>query len=330
VRIFERAGRRIEVLVDPDSPISPIRAKWDADRQCRQLVADGWVRVAGDAEELASQPELIAALRANHEDRDTYAIFADWLCEHGDPWGQLMAVQVALAGLPRVGVAQRRNELEREEVKLRFMHASRLWGPIGEQIVDEATQRYASDIIDAEWYCGFVRAAHFRDTNERIEAVLPLFAKLEVAQLLQSLSIEPTAWRRTTADVLAMQHWPELSRLTVASDGYGPNRREIDARWIAPVLATDVTPRLTHLEVRGSHSTDGLCVALATHPIRERLQHLELLGGQFTEEGIAALASGGLSLQHVKLTGQGPEGARVMLSRTAKTVIVAFDNYDED
>jgi uncharacterized protein (TIGR02996 family) len=325
VRIFERGGRRIEIPVDPDSPI---RAKWDADRQCRQLVAEGWVRVAGDAE-LASQPELIAALRANRDDRDTYAIFADWLCEHGDPWGQLMAVQVALAALPRFGVTPRRNELEREEVKLRFMHASRLWGPIGEQIIDDATQRYASDIVEAEWRYGFVEAAQFRDTADRIEAVLPLFAKLEIAQLLRSLAIEPKVWRRNTADALAAQAWPELARLTVATDGYGPVRRAIDARWIVPALATDVTPRLTHLEVHGSHSTDGLCIALATHPIHERLQHLELLDGQFTEEGIAALASGSLSLQRLKLTGQGPLDARTMLARTAKTVVVAFENYDD-
>lgn len=327
MRIFERGGKRIEIPVDPDSPI---KAKWDADRQCRQLVTDGWVRVAGNAEELASQPELIAALRANRDDRDTYAIFADWLSEHGDPWGQLMAVQVALAGLPRVGVAVRRNELEREEIKLRFMHASRLWGAIGEQIVDVATQRYASDIVEAEWHCGFVEAAQFRDTAERIEAVLPLFAKLEVAQLLHSLTIEPAVWRRSTADALSAQAWPELARLTVATDGYGPMRRAIDARWIVPALATEVMPRLTHLEVRGSHSTDGLCIALATHPIHERLQHLELLDGQFTEQGIAAVASGSLSLQHLKLTGQGPQGARAMLARTAKTVVVAFENYDED
>jgi uncharacterized protein (TIGR02996 family) len=281
MRIFERGGQRIEVPVDPDSPI---QAKWDADRQCRQLVADGWVRVAGDAGELASQPELLAALRANREDRDTYAIFADWLCEHGDPWGQLMAVQVALAALPRVGEALRRDELAREEVTLRFQHAARLWGPIGEQIVDVETQRYASDIIDAEWHCGFVRAAQFRDTAEHIEAVLPQFAKLEVAQLLQSLTIEPTVWRRATADVLASQPWPELTRLTVATDGYGAQRRAIDARWIVPALATEVTPRLTHLEVRGSHSTDGLCIALATNPIHARLQYLELLDSQLTEE----------------------------------------------
>ncbi|MEO8846664.1 MAG: TIGR02996 domain-containing protein [Kofleriaceae bacterium] len=325
MRIFERGGKRIEVTVDPDSPI---QAKWDADRQCRQLVADGWLRVAGSAEELASQPELLAALRANREDRETYAIFADWLCEHGDPWGQLMAVQVALAALPRVGQAQRRDELEREEIKLRFQHAARLWGPIGEQIIDVETQRYASDIVDAEWRCGFVRAAQFRDTAERIEAVLPQFAKLEIAQLLRSLAIEPTEWRRATADVLAAQAWPELTRLTVASHGYGPTRRAIDARWIVPALATEVTPRLTELEVRGSHSTDGLCIALATNPIHERLQYLELLGGQLTEEGIAALASGSLRLLHLKLTGRGPQDARAMLARTAKTVIVVFDQAD--
>ena len=116
----------------------------------------------------------------------------------------------------------------------------------------------------------------------------------------------------------------------MATDGYGLLRRAIDARWIVPALAAEITPRLTQLEVRGSHSTDGLCIALATNPIHERLQHLELLGGQFTDEGIAALASGSLSLQHLKLTGQGPQGARSMLARIAKTVVVAFENYEAE
>ena len=318
MRIFERGGKRIEVVVDPDSPI---RAKWDADRQCRLLLADGWVRVAGDAEELASQPALLAALRANSDDLDTYEILADWLSEHGDPWGQLMAVQIALARLPRVKVAQRRDELEREEDKLSFLHAGRLWGSLGEQIVDEATQRYASTMIDAEWYCGFVRAARFHDLP--FEVVLA-FARLEIAQLVRSLAIESTKWRRENCDVLAAQPWPRLDRLIIADDSQRVAQEGLDARWLVPVLAPEVTPALTQLQVRGSHSADGLCIALATSPIRTRLRQLDLLDCQFTEEGIAALASGGLSLDQIKLTGRGPRSARTMLARTAKTVIVIF------
>lgn len=326
MRVFERGGKRIEVTTDLDSSI---KAKWDADRRCRQLVADGWVLVAGAAE-LASQPELLATLRANGDDLETYTIFADWLSQHGDPWGQVMAVQVALAALPRFGAIERRNELEREETKLRFLHAGRLWGALGEQIVDEATQRYASDIVESEWYCGFVRSAQLRSTADRVESVLAAFAKLEVAQLVRSLLIEPEPWRRETIDVLAAQRWPELQALTIAAPGYGAPPREIDARWIVSALAPEVTPKLKRLDVRGSHSTDGLCIALATHPIRARLEHLELIGGQFTEEGIAALASGGLHLQQLRLTGVGPAEARAMLARTAKTVIVAFQTYEDD
>ena len=40
MRIFERAGERVEVEVD-DSATSPIRAKWDSDRECLRLIQLG-------------------------------------------------------------------------------------------------------------------------------------------------------------------------------------------------------------------------------------------------------------------------------------------------
>ena len=47
MRIFERGGRRREITLDPLAS-SPIKAKWDADRECKQLLADGWQEVESD------------------------------------------------------------------------------------------------------------------------------------------------------------------------------------------------------------------------------------------------------------------------------------------
>jgi len=316
MRVFERRGARREVNVETSS----IKAKWDADRECRRLLAEGWIRVGGEAVELASQPELIAALHANPEDIDTYAIFADWLSEHGDPWGLLMAVQIAIAQLPRHSrdSGLRRKELDREETRLRYLHAARIWGSLGEQIVDEATQRYASDLVEAEWFCGFVRSARID------EEVIDRFAALDVSQLLQALELRATEWKRTTLDLLAKTRWPELQSLKITTAVRA--RPLADARSIVP--AFEAMPKLIELAVHGSHSTDGLCIALAANPIAARLERLDLTGCQFTDQGIRALASGHLRLRELRIGGIGPDDARSVLAGVAKTVTVLFGPLD--
>jgi uncharacterized protein (TIGR02996 family) len=322
VKVFERGGVRREVVVETSS----IKAKWDYDRECRRLRAEGWLLVAGDAEELASQPELIAALRADPEDVDTYAILADWLSEHDDPWGQLMAIQIAIARLPRFGASARRDELEREETRLRFVHAARIWGRLGEQILDEATQHYACDAVDVEWFCGFIRSARISDDVDLVIATLP---DLAIARLLRSLELRADAWQRRTFDRMSVQQWPELRtlKITTTSGEIWGDPAAVDALWIVPAL--EATPRLTELAVYGSHSTDGLCIALAANAIGARLERLVLMDGQFTDQGIAALASGNLKLRDLHLVGNGPANARAMLEGVAKTVTVNFgENYD--
>ena len=135
------------------------------------------------------------------------------MIERGDPWGQLIAIQHALATLPRFGVGAKRDELAREEARLMFVAAQRLWGPLGETIVDDAAQRYASDVLDCEWKCGFIRSARGRATENQLELVLRDFAGLEITAFLNSLYLESWGWSLTVGDALAAHPWPALREL---------------------------------------------------------------------------------------------------------------------
>jgi len=269
-------------------------------------------------EEAASQPALLAALTENPDDLETLQIYGDWLAERGDPWGQIVLIQHALETLPRFGHTERRDALQREDIRLRFMHATRLWGALGEQIVDEPVQKYAADLVDATWRCGFVRSAHLHGMPEELELLIAPLASLEITQFLRTLVIEASLWERRTCDALAAQRWPHLEALEIRSPYRDPDDRVLDARWLVPLLAPEITPKLTELCVTVSHSTDGLCFALATNPIGARLRKLTLLDAQLTEAGIAFLGGGSFdSLRSLEITGTGPPNTKRLLSRLA-------------
>jgi uncharacterized protein (TIGR02996 family) len=331
MRTFERAGRRREITLDPLAS-SPIKAKWDADRECKQLLADGWTQVdagAGGPDELAlAKPELLAAIAENPDDLDVYPILADWLIEHGDPWGQLIAIQHGLATLPRFGAGAKRDELSREDARVMFMSAQRLWGPLGTIIVDDAVQRYASGVLDCEWKCGFVRSARGRAPADQLELVIRDFAALEIATFVNSLYLESFAWSRTFGDALAAHPWPALRELEIYSSD-GIRTEWLDARTVVPML--ERTPALTKLTLNRTHSTDGVCLALATNPVGRRLESLMLLDAQLTDEGIAYLQGGQFdNLRRLRISGVGPRTASASLARLATITEVQLRGFDED
>lgn len=49
--------------------------------------------------------DLEAAILAEPDARDAYAVYGDWLLEHGDPDGELVAVQLALEEAPGDAIA---------------------------------------------------------------------------------------------------------------------------------------------------------------------------------------------------------------------------------
>ena len=263
---------------------------------------------------------LLAAIDANRDDLDAYRVYADWLIQTGDPWGQVIAVQHALRTLPRFGQTARRDELEREETRLLYEHRRRLWGPLADAVFDAATQTRVSDLVEATWVCGFVDTIRIHRASAGLLAtLLPALAKLEIMSHVRALDLDATEWTRAACEALAGQAWPNVHALAIRSFD-----TPIDARWVAPAL--DAMLALRELSVVNSHSTDGLCFAIAVHPVGDRLVALQLFDGQFTAAGIGALSGGKFrKLGKLAVTGSGPDNARALLARTARHITVRFE-----
>jgi hypothetical protein len=350
VRLFERGSERVEIdVVDHTIVIRRHRngtvetssqeassaptAKWDADRMAAAFVEQGFVRVGGDAV-APSQDELIARLEANPEELDTYDVLADWLSDRGDPWGLVIAVQTAIARIPRFTPEPRRDELARADALQLFQHASRLWGELGDTIVDANTQTYAIDRLHPEWYCGFVRA--IRADLDGVEHLRAL-AGLEIARLLQVIEIGSDAWPIGVLDPLIDASWPQLHTLTLHSRSADPmyawrRRRgvamppdelELDAGALAPILDGKRAPRLRNLAISHSRGTDALCRALAASPLAPKLRSLALHYSELTGDGIAALERARFdALDELMISGFGPEDAAARLAKKARAVRV--------
>jgi uncharacterized protein (TIGR02996 family) len=346
MRVFERGGERIEIDVveqrvvvrhvrdgaveeTADDAASEPVAKWNADRLASGYIEQGFVRVDAGAD-TPSQDELIEQLARDPEDLDTYLVLADWLDERGDPWGRVIAVQTAIARLPKLtrdnrhAVQARRDELTHDEARLLFQHAGRLWGALGDTIVNEATQTYAVDVLRPVWYCGFVRAVSVLYDRDGLQYVRA-FADLDIARLLQSLTIRVDAWGEDALALLA-RRWPQLRKLDLHSEDWdGDPALPLDGVAIARFLDDKRAPLLQELEIGGSRNTDAVCRALA-EATAPRLRSIALHGSQLGEAGVAALAAATFDgLEQLVITGSGPPDSRERLRGKAKLVRVMLN-----
>jgi uncharacterized protein (TIGR02996 family) len=290
VRIFEMAAERWEIELEelrvltrryvddvlvgeePTEYLSPLHAKWAADKVCSRLVDSGFTRTSDPVAPLA-KAEFEDALRASPDDLDTYLVYADWLSDRGDDWGQLITIQHALATLPpRTRLDDpRRAELERTETMLRFRLGSRLWGPLGETVFDEMTHTYLCDLIDADWFCGFVRGIRCsRITQDIFPVLMREFGKLPISIVLRTVELWTREWPDDTLDAFVMQKWPLVERVKIEG--------AFDGTLLVYLLAN--SPKLETLIVHGAHFSERAINALAgMKPGNEaRLANLQLSG----------------------------------------------------
>ena len=299
-------------------------AKWQSDRIAADLEAKGFVRT-DPAATYASQDELIAQLARDPDDLATYHVFADWLDERGDPWGRVMAVQTALAQLPkptaatRRALAARRDELVRAEAQLLFQHAARLWGALGETIANPHTQTYAFESLRAEWFCGFVRGVTLDEPGLRN---VRAFAELAIARLLRSITVVLADWEGRAERLLRDLAWPHLIALKFGMASHGADRPHGDV--IAELLDAARVPLLRELAVDQSRDTDDICLALATPTAPPLLRRLALHGCELTDRGIAALERAPLALDELVLVGRGPYDAAERLHGKAASLRIAL------
>jgi hypothetical protein len=271
-RVYARGDERRELA--PDPALAPIVAKWRFDRACAALERQGFARVAGDEPAPPSHDELLAAIRATPD-------------------------------LPRRTPATRRDELERAETRLLFENAARLWGALGETIVDVHAQRYACDLIDATWQCGFLRGVAIRelgDAPERLATLIDALATLEIAIPLRSIALASNRWRVRSLAPLLRHTWPLLAELAIE----------------------------TYSSLQ-EHAFDAsaICIALAAGSITPRLRKLTLRRGWFTRASLDALEA--LRLEELVLYGVGiPEGTQQRLEHVAARVRVVHAEHHLD
>jgi uncharacterized protein (TIGR02996 family) len=265
-RVYVRGADRRELAPDADLP--PALAKWRFDRACAALAARGYERVAGDEPTLPSHAELLAAIRASPDELDSYLVLSDWLADRGDPWGELIAVQHALATLAQGAPFERRRELERLEGKLRFVHAARLWGELGATVIDADRQRYACDLVDATWRCGFLHAIAIGGDGPH-GRLLDAIAPLDIAAVLRTIELSsPVAWHDGALAALGRHAWPLVERIELRTD-------------VAADAGGDVT---------------AACFALADPTIAPRLRALSIIGARVGRDASDALAAAGFRM----------------------------------
>jgi uncharacterized protein (TIGR02996 family) len=259
---------------------------------------------------MTTRAELEAAILAEPDARDAYAVYADWLLQHGEPDGELVAVQLALESAPGdVALQARERELiaAREEQLGRMyyyavggalhspvwrrgvLHAITVRGDAYSSETESAYAELAADPISRflrELTLRPVTVTHGEPTPDDAELVAAIAAAGAPAAL-RRLTFDPQdfqiSWTRLTDLSPIYRHLPRLEELAIATGDV--TLGEIDL------------PSLRSLElVTGGlrrHVLDS--VASAAWPRLERLVlylGTERYRGDVTLDDLAALLDG--------------------------------------
>jgi len=275
-----------------------IAAQKEHDKLVASKVKKGYRRVGGApvaaAAQHAANPELEAALLANPDDDEAYAVYADWLQTQGDPRGELAAIQLQLTKDPK------NKKLKSQETKLLEQHKAHLLGPLAD---------FDDMLLDVEWHMGFIRKATVKNVYERsdlydeptrdpvaVEEVLGLLLDHPSARFLQDLTVGIVEFEDNgyggVAKEIGKRHLPALRRLFLGDFIYEetelnwssignaeplykgvPNLRSLTLRSGSMTLGKMSLPELRELvTITGGMSSDAVkSVCSASWPKLERL-----------------------------------------------------------
>jgi uncharacterized protein (TIGR02996 family) len=152
---------------------SPAEARKEHDKLVREKEKKGYEFVgepgeeAGDAEgtEAASNPALEAAILANPDSTEAYLAYGAWLRDQGDPRGELIALQHALAQASGTEAST----LKRKITSHLKAHQGLLLGELAEAVEDEE--------LSLEWHLGFIRTARVAKKDYDSERDVPETAR---------------------------------------------------------------------------------------------------------------------------------------------------------
>jgi uncharacterized protein (TIGR02996 family) len=272
-------------------------------------------------------PALEAAIIDDPEDAEAFAVYGDWLHKHGDPRGELIALQQATG--PRAAASVGKHLAE---------HAQRLLGPLARLVRDVRVP----DAAPFFWKHGFIRRAELVSVKGKpldasvvelfghpsakflVELAVRAYERREALAILDALAGAPPTLReldllaradlgRIASGVFGMRN---LERLAIAARGF-----ELATDFAVPTLkrarflATSMTsaavevivkapwPVLERLEIRfcragGSTEADFHDVRpLLLRTDLPALTHLKLRGAPFAGAIVRTLLAAPLSRQ---------------------------------
>jgi uncharacterized protein (TIGR02996 family) len=162
----------------------------------RQQLDDGFVPVHGpDADEpdeagqvLHRQAAFEARIEARPDALEGYQVYADWLLEQGDPWGELIALQVA----KETTAADRLLERQTQQ----------LFGPLTFAV------RFRD--LTVTWRDGFIRSAQVLerpDSNEPAAGVVSELLRSRLSRFLRELRLGNGATQGCLSAVASSPRW---------------------------------------------------------------------------------------------------------------------------
>jgi carbon storage regulator CsrA len=208
-------------------------------------------------------PEEMAFVQAvleTPDDEGIRLIFADWLEERGDPWGEFIRVQCRLAGLPAKD--ERRRDLQARE--------RALWAEHGEK-----WRSYLPPVLRSSAFeRGFVESVHLHVADFLVHAE-EIFAAAPVRRLR-------VRWQNSVAALVASGFLARLTELDLG--GVAITDNDVTLLAASPHVAS-----LRCLVLRNNAVGDAGAAALARSPHLGNLLRLDLSGNRIGQAGAAVL-----------------------------------------
>jgi uncharacterized protein (TIGR02996 family) len=264
----------------------------------------------------AHHPELEQQLRDEPDDVDNYRIYADFLQQHGDPLGELIALGIAATA----GGDDEQTRFER----YRKAHAAHLFGGIERELVDRAELSWRYGLVDeitqgmswqgmksAVWeqllglrVCAFVRSLVLRYVSDEHDAVIANLASPSLRALTVTAGLPKALMRRSLRELtvhaesltLGANAVPStLERLVLNTRAITADVQQLPVRElhvlaspsVGAFLADVVWPRLERLRI-------GLDDRPASEMLRDAklpaLTHLAICDGILDPDALAAIA----------------------------------------
>ena len=252
---------------------------------------------------------LERALSADPDDLATHAAYADYLIEQGDPRGDYIRLELALAG-NELTRGQRRNMNEAAYRLFEANHAAWL-GPF---------DRDPLPASGLQLRYGWVESIDLRRASHEL---VDLFLDDPRFGLLRHLTVSDMARLPLYPDLIGrLARGPSQHTLRSLSFQYAG----LGDDGVARLLDGPLLDRLNTLEIVGCDVTDDGAQLLAADPRVPKLARFSLEGNLLSPIGIAALAEVGVAAGRQRFAGEGWSPLR----ETLRTLEQMYNEMPDD